>query len=243
MKTDWIFEPPIDFEHKQYKLLSFVQKTKKDFEEYKLYPSFQQITLHLANLNIFSSTGEYMDTSMPLDPDDEILISEIVYHKVKGLTLDEYITVDEIVNFSKEEVTNLFMLGKSLWEVINDSISLKVIKNMELMSTGNGYFKLIYDNKLYVYEYKIKYSTPGDINSHKCYINKIYEGEKKGLHKILLNYTTFQHPEVKKNELVKLLPQFEILQNRRFPLSEAVVPISRRKIMNYVLQTVKINQI
>ena len=78
MRTDWIFEPPIDFEYKQYKLLSFIQKTKKDFEENKLYPSFQQITLHLANLNIFSSSGEYLSTQTPLESDDEILLSELV---------------------------------------------------------------------------------------------------------------------------------------------------------------------
>lgn len=52
MKTNWIYTEPIDFEHKQYVLLDYYQKLEKEFDELKLYPSFQDITLHLANINL-----------------------------------------------------------------------------------------------------------------------------------------------------------------------------------------------
>ena len=62
---------------------------KSDLDEYKLYPAFQQLTLHLANINLVLSTGDYIKTSEPLEYDEEILISDIVHHKVKGVSKED----------------------------------------------------------------------------------------------------------------------------------------------------------
>jgi hypothetical protein len=48
MNTDWVFQEPIDFEHKQYVLLDFLQKMDKQLQNLKLYPNFQQISLHIS---------------------------------------------------------------------------------------------------------------------------------------------------------------------------------------------------
>ena len=78
MKTNWIYTQPIDLEHKQYVLLDFYQKLEKDFDDLKLYPSFQEITLHLANVNLGQSKLQYLSLkNTNFEPDDEILISEI----------------------------------------------------------------------------------------------------------------------------------------------------------------------
>lgn len=243
MKTDWILEKPIDFEHKQYVLLDFLQKMKSDLDEYKLYPAFQQLTLHLANINLVLSTGDYIKTSEPLEYDEEILISDIVHHKVKGVSKEDKKVIKEVAEYAKEEIINLFMFGKSIWSIVNDSVSLKVVKNADLIGTGNGYFKFKYEDELFVYEYKLKHSTPGDLNSQKCQIRKIYQGEEKGLHNILLDNTVFFHPDVEKSALVKILPLFELKFDTRYPLEETIVPMARRKVLSYILQTVKIHNI
>jgi hypothetical protein len=243
MKTNWIFEKPIDFEHKQYVLLDFIQKTKSDLDDYKLYPAFQQLTLHLANLNLVLSSGDYIDTSEPLDYDDEILISDIVHHKVKGITIEDYKVMQEVGEYSKEQIINLFMFAKSIWSLVNDSVSLKVVKNSDLIGTGNGYFKFNFEDELFVYEYKLKYSTPGDLSSQKCHIRKIYQGVNKGLHNILLDNTVFFHPDVDKKDLVKILPIFELKFDTRYPLEETIIPMARRKVLSYILQSIKIHNI
>ena len=50
MNTDWLFQEPIDLEHKQYVLLDYLQKVDKNLQELKLYPNFQSLSLHLANI-------------------------------------------------------------------------------------------------------------------------------------------------------------------------------------------------
>ena len=79
MDTNWIFHEPIDFEHKQYVLLGYLQKVQKNLNKLKLYPNFQQISLHLANINLVIEKGQYVTLNRQIkDPDDEILISDLV---------------------------------------------------------------------------------------------------------------------------------------------------------------------
>jgi hypothetical protein len=50
MNTDWMFEKPIDREHKEYKLLSYFQKMGEKLDNMELYPGFIELSLHLANV-------------------------------------------------------------------------------------------------------------------------------------------------------------------------------------------------
>ena len=241
MKTNWIYTEPIDFEHKQYVLLDYYQKLEKEFDDLKLYPSFQDITLHLANINLAQSKLQYLTTKNPItQPDEEILISEIKYHSPKIKNEDDIEVINDVVKYSREKFTQLFMVGKSLWEIVNESISLKLVKNYEQLMTGNGYFKFLLNDTLYIYEFKIK---GGELHNQKCYINEIYKGKVQGSYQLMVDNTSFTNPDITKEDLVKLLPLFEITIDPRFPLEETTLPLIKRKITNYVMQTVKINEI
>ena len=50
MPTDWMFEKPIDKEHKEYKLLSYFQKMGEKLDKLELYPGFIELSLHLMNV-------------------------------------------------------------------------------------------------------------------------------------------------------------------------------------------------
>jgi hypothetical protein len=50
MNTEWMFEKPIDQEHKEYKLLSYFQKMGEKLDNMELYPGFIELSLHVANL-------------------------------------------------------------------------------------------------------------------------------------------------------------------------------------------------
>ena len=244
MKTNWIFKSPIDLEHKQYVLLDYLQKVEKEITDLKLYPAFQQITLHLANVNLAQNKTQYL-TIIPknVEPDQEILLSEIKYHSPRNITEEDREVIKDIVTYSKERLTHVFLIAKSLWEIVNESISLNLIKNSEQIMTGSGYFKFTYDNKLHVYEYRLRSEIPDDLSTQKLFVNEIYCGEPKGLYQLTVDNTTFFNPDITKEDLVKLLPLFEVNIDQKFPLKESLLPLIKRKVTNYILQTVKINEI
>ena len=99
MKTDWLFQEPIDLEHKQYVLLDYLQKLDKNLNNFKLYPQFQEISLHLASINLLLEKGQTLNLNRILkDPDDEILISDLVPVDCPKLTVEE---ITEIYNICK----------------------------------------------------------------------------------------------------------------------------------------------
>ena len=97
MNTDWVFQEPIDFEHKQYVLLDFLQKMDKQLQNLKLYPNFQQISLHLASINLITEKGQYLTlTRLLKDPDDEILISDLLANSQPLFTKEEILEIYKV---------------------------------------------------------------------------------------------------------------------------------------------------
>jgi len=79
----WVFEKPIDLEHKEYVLLDYISKIDKELENFKLYPTFQELSIHLANLTAVKEKLEYIQMrEYPEEIDDEILIYNIIYSQI-----------------------------------------------------------------------------------------------------------------------------------------------------------------
>ena len=119
MNTDWVFQEPIDFEHKQYVLLDFLQKMDKQLQNLKLYPNFQQISLHLASLNLITEKGQYLTlTRLLKDPDDEILISDLLANSLPLFTKEEILEIYKVCLYLNDRI-KIFLIkqrryGKSL---------------------------------------------------------------------------------------------------------------------------------
>lgn len=79
METNWAFQEPIDLEHKEYVLLSYLQKIDKDLSNFKLYPNFQFLSLHLVNINMILQKGQFLLLTKKIkEKDEEILISDLL---------------------------------------------------------------------------------------------------------------------------------------------------------------------
>lgn len=256
LNTDWLIQEPIDLEHKQYVLLDYISKVNKDFDEMRLYPSFQEITLHLASLNRFLEKGEYVTLGRePEEIDDEILIEDLIYNKVKSKSRDVIDEIIDIANFSKDKITDLFLIGKSIWSILYDSVTIKVVYNGDKImehKPGSGFFYMIYDNELLIYQYvfrRIKETT----SENKCDIVKIYQGDIIDVTNIeeLLSLIKQNHqlPELKKIKLTHyekidtMFPIFRVKYEQKFPLDGSILSIAKRKVMNYIFQTIKISEL
>ncbi len=237
MKTDWLFQEPIDLEHKQYVLLDYLQKIDKNLQELKLYPNFQSLSLHLANINLLVEKGQYITLSRSIkEADDEILLSDLVFNSIPRMSREEYSEVFDICNFSNEKFKDYFNFAKSLWEIVNDSILVKLKSGGEYLQNQQGLFFIDIKNEKFVYEYAIK-KIKKNANENKCVIKRLGKGNEKNYKDLLL---------VVKNPLIKNLVDlvnkneisiFEVIHSGDFPIKETTLPISKRKIMNYTAQS------
>lgn len=237
MKTDWLFQEPIDLEHKQYVLLDYLQKLDKNLNGFKLYPQFQEISLHLASINLLIEKGQILTLNRTLkDPDDEILISDLIPVDCPLLTKEEILEVYQVCKYSSTKLTDSFNHAKAIWDIVNDTVSITPLKNKKNIDLKQGIFFLKYNDKNIFYEFLVKPIKKGNLET-KCHIKKIcecgkdeFEEKIKEVKKPLIK--NLQDPEIHGKLIF-----FNINHDNNYPLKETLLPIAKRKIMNYMIQS------
>ena len=237
MKTDWLFQEPIDLEHKQYVLLDYLQKLDKNLNNLKLYPQFQEISLHLASINLLIEKGQYLTLGRQLkDPDDEILISDLIPVNCPLLTQEEILEVSNVCKYSTENLKDYFNHAKAIWDIVNDTVSIEVVQNPKNIEPKQGLFFLEYKEKTYLYEFIIKQIKKDSVET-KCQIKKICECPKGDFNEKLKDIKKPLIKNLQDEDVHGKLIVFTVNHNNNYPLRETLLPMVKRKIMNYMIQS------
>jgi hypothetical protein len=237
MKTDWLFQEPIDLEHKQYVLLDYLQKLDKNLNNFKLYPQFQEISLHLASINLLLEKGQTLELNRTLkDPDDEILLSDLIPINCPPLTEEDIVEVYKVCKYSSTKLTDYFNHAKAIWDIVNDSVSIDPVQNKKNIDTKQGLFFLDYNEKTIFYEFNIKPIKKGNLET-KCHIKKICECKRDEFEQKIKEIKRPLIKNLQEKTIYENLIVFTVNHNNNYPLKETLLPIVKRKIMNYMIQS------
>lgn len=149
---------------------------------------------------------------------------------------EEILELYRICKFSSQKLQDFFDQGKGIWELVNDSVSLSVIDNNKNFDRKEGLFVIENNGKNLLYEFVIKQISK-NTNDLKCQVKKITDIDNLEL-----------NPEIFKNKktLIKNLENkdihdnliiFKVNHDNNFPFTETLLPISKRKILNYLQQS------
>jgi hypothetical protein len=234
MNTDWMFEKPIDREHKEYKLLSYFQKMGEKLDKMELYPGFIELSLHLANVQTLVKDKKVLYTTKRFSSvDDELLVKDLKIKDVPEMSHDEYEEFIKILTYAAPRLFEYFGIAKSVWELVFDSIHLKVKKNIKNVVSPKGYFYYLDkdNNKWFVWEYEIKPAAKGS-PENVVLVNQIYNDTKNDLTipKIITSFSNWNTEDKGK------LPVVEMISRGNFPINETLLPLFKRKLISYVNQ-------
>lgn len=247
MELDWIIQEPIDFEYKQYILLDYIKKTGERLEKFELYPAFQELTLHFASLSRVVEHGQFVTLKrIPEEVDDEILLSDLIYKTIVYKNDEDKEEMRKISTYSHSKIQELFMVAKSLWSIVNDSISLELENDLNFFGQGIGYFYFDYKGLTYVYEYSFSKLADNSLE-HKCNIKLLDSGKDINVDAVIMQRGVYGMEGERTHEDIEdfgtELPIFKVSINQEFPLEGCLLSLIRRKVMNYIFQSVKINKI
>jgi hypothetical protein len=114
-------------------------------------------------------------------------------------------------------------------------LSLK--KNKRGFNSGRGfiYFPIKEARKVLVWEYTLK-KFKGDT---KMYMDLMWEGDPQGVRifDICLEKNSWNDSDVEK------LPLFEVVTNNKFPMEETMIPMIKRKVIGYILQSIPVEEL
>jgi len=229
MNTDWMFEKPIDREHKEYKILSYFQKMGDKLDKMELYPGFIELSLHLANVQTLIKDKKIIYTDKKFSSvDDELLVKDLKIRDVPEMTNEEYQEFAKILTYSAPRMYEYFNIAKSVWTIVYDSVTMKPNKRAKEISSDIGYFFFLDKSNLcYVWEFSVKPASKNSPES-KTLVNLIYSGEKNTTITKLINQNSNW------NKGKKSLPVFEMISKGEFPIDETLLPIFKRKLISYI---------
>ncbi len=238
MDTDWVFDEPIDYEYKKYKLLAYFKKLDELIKDIKIYPMFTELSVHLASLQTILKENVILSTNKSFKSyDDEVLLKDLIIKTPPKLNTQEIGEIDKILKLAGPKFLEYFEIFKSHWMYIYDSITLKIKRNSKNISSEKGY--MVYEDKknsnIFIWEYYIK--PLEDDKQFITYLNLIFNGKpnEDKFNNIIGKYSAFTTGEQRK------VPVFEIKCNAEAALDETLVPLFKRKIISYIFQSANFN--
>ncbi|NQY66351.1 MAG: hypothetical protein HRT72_01295, partial [Flavobacteriales bacterium] len=152
----WLTEKHIDFEYKQYVLLSYLQNVEKKFTANKLYPVLDDLLALYKELKDIKSIKANIQNQFPkrlLHVDSHNLILQYKRLFEDGNILKE---MDRIINFSLPKFAEYISYGEEIRALLESKIDLSPIGILPLYK-DEGYLFLQDDaiKKTKVYEYSI----------------------------------------------------------------------------------------
>lgn len=245
LETDWMFQDPIDFEHKKYVLLNFLKKCDENLNNLKVYPTFIELSLHLANTQSLIKNNSIIYTEKILETvDDELMLMDLKYKLQPTFDNEEKNEIKKMINYSSNKLFDYFNLAKSIWSYGFDSVAVNVKKNKRYLKSLRGFicYQDTFNKHDIVWEYLMKKINKKK-NDSKIVFNLIFSGssnEVKLSHIIENNRNVFSSLDI---EEINKLPIIQITSKENFPFEETLVPIFKRKLFSYLMQTVRIKEI
>lgn len=239
MDPQWIVEGSIDAEYKEYVLMGYFQKLNKYLEEIKLYPMFIELSIHLGNVQTLLTQNKILTTNRKiLGPDDELILTDLQALEPPVFSDEEREEFKKILSNTQPKLFDYFNIVKAIWTLVFDSITIKIKRNTDNLNSKSGFFYFKVEDEIYLWRYDIKRIKKGN-GQNKTNVKLLYQGDGEDLTIIQL-LSKFSKTYKTKGE--KILPVFEVTSTQNFPIYETLVPVTKRKIMSLIYQSIRVEK-
>ncbi len=229
--TNWFIEGAIDFEHKKYILLDYLQEINRHFDRSKLYPNLNDLIFHYNNLLDFKRNKSVLQQAFPQRlTQADIDALKLTYQKMveDDSTMRE---IESIISFALYKMDPAIQTGKEIYDFVESRLRIDPVGLVPLVPF-NGYFSLRNGNErtTWVYEYQLT----------------IFENKEDKFRGINVQFVdTYAHsltntPEAIKLDLInkrKHLPNpalYYVVSDITFPLEQTLLPVAKRTLVKYI---------
>ncbi|MEM7036228.1 MAG: hypothetical protein AAF570_04545 [Bacteroidota bacterium] len=231
LSTNWFVEGLQDFEYKKYLLLAYLQWVKLRFDNSELYPAFSELIQHYQNLIAFQETKGQLEGQFPrkitgLDPSQWQLIYESMVESDESLK-----DVEEIVEYSIPRVRHKLERGKSLYEFIDESISINAVGLLPLYR-DEGYILLQRgaNSPIKAYSYHLTVFESANEKFRGIHVQPVTTFD----YSLTNTFETIKLNLIKTNRALPTPATFSVFSKLRLPEQTAVMPVAKRKFMRHL---------
>jgi len=153
---NWFIEGAIDFEHKKYILLDYLQEINRHFDKSRLYPNLTDLIFHYNNLLDFKSNKAALQQAFP----QRLTKADIEAVKLtyKKMVEDDFPMkeIESIIYYALSKMNPAIQTGKEIYDFVESRLNIDPVGLVPLMPY-QGYFSLRNGKERtnYVYEYQV----------------------------------------------------------------------------------------
>lgn len=233
LPPDWFLKDPIDFEHKEYVLNSFLMKVEDALSRGEIYPYFTEISLHLASIGSYLKNSKYVVVKKEFESyDDEVMLYELKSKKTrKKLSDEQEKEIHHILISAHEKMLQYFAICRGIWDLSFESTSIKLRKNKKNLDTLKSYtvYQDLFNKEVYVWECMLSKISEKKSDT-KMSFKLIYKGNDKKFSEVIEQNSTSKDITY---------PIFEAFSTQNLPLEQTLLPLFKRKVQSYFTQTIK----
>jgi hypothetical protein len=233
LPPDWFLKDPIDFEHKEYVLNSFLIKVEDALSRGEIYPYFTEISLHLASIGSYLKNSKYVVVKKEFESyDDEVMLYELKSKKTrKKLSDEQEKEIHHILISAHEKMLQYFAICRGIWDLSFESTSIKLRKNKKNLDTLKSYtvYQDLFNKEVYVWECMLSKISEKKSDT-KMSFKLIYKGNDKKFSEVIEQNSTSKDITY---------PIFEAFSTQNLPLEQTLLPLFKRKVQSYFTQTIK----
>lgn len=228
LSKNWLTEPILDFEYKKYTLLAYCQWLDSALHETLLFPAYLELAGHYTFLDAFLRKKQLHSSALPKQVTGIQWDPPSLKYKANEIPSEEVKEINQIATFGHRQ----FEKRKQKFETVIAQKSESMYAEQvgifgERIDRG---FVLIPDRSdVVVYRYRLLGFTTGS-----AFSRVIYDPVTR-----LADTIDFDRIELKKSihaqtTTVSIMHTIDIRINEVMPFEEAMVPLSKQVVYNYV---------
>lgn len=146
----WFTEGPVDYELKQYKMMTVLSRLKKELSYYNIWPVIEEVEAQLDYLYRTKYEIEVCEEKLKVAKDIDFINFEIVYEKEASEHTVQNEILDAIVDEAIVEFGDVYMDAREAWREIEQHITLTWIPKRPPM-LNSGYVLIPHGLLMYAY--------------------------------------------------------------------------------------------
>ena len=228
---NWFIEGSIDFEHKKYILLDYLQEINRHFDKSHLYPNLSDLVFHYNNLLDFKNNKTALQQAFPQRlTKADIEAVKLTYKKIVQDD-NSMAEIESIIYYALAKMNPAVETGRNIYDFVESRLVIDPIGLVPLMPY-QGYFSLRNGNERtnYIYEYQVTIFENKDDKFRGIHVQFIDTYEQ--------SITTT--PESIKLDLIrrrKHLPNpavYYVQSDITFPLEQTLLPVAKRSLVKFI---------
>ncbi|OCX52425.1 hypothetical protein BEL04_13245 [Mucilaginibacter sp. PPCGB 2223] len=230
---NWFIEGRIDFEHKKYILLDYLQEINRHFDKSRLYPNLTDLIFHYNNLLSFKENKNSLQQAFPQRLTQvEIAAVKLTYQKIveDDNSLKE---IEQIIAYAMGQMDPAIKTGKEIYDFVERHLNIETVGVVPLIPY-HGYFSLRNGSESghFVYEYQITLFEGKD-DKYRGINTRFVD-----MYKSSLTHT----PEWIKSDLIRRyrhLPNpavYHVESDISFPMEQTLLPVAKKSLVKYISQ-------